>query len=79
MRGLLWALKYFPDGYFPDGGIEPEDRKFETPRLAAVRTRRILWLGRRIASLPCGRLLYDRAAGRFSAPGGVRDSKMANS
>jgi hypothetical protein len=49
-RGLDWACKYFPDGWF-EGAQDDEDRAMEMPFMDNNRIERILWLATRISAV----------------------------
>ncbi|KAL9098764.1 MAG: hypothetical protein Q9163_005636, partial [Psora crenata] len=55
LRGLVYTLWYFPEGWFTDAGIDDEERQLEVPSMDAARIQRILWLGHRIASVCLGK------------------------
>ncbi len=49
MHGLLWADRYHPLDFFANDQTDDEEKYMEVPSMEEVRTRRILWLGVRIA------------------------------
>lgn len=49
MRGLLWAQKYFPSGFFEDALENEDERTLEMPSHGISRAERCLWLGRQLA------------------------------
>ncbi|CCU77475.1 hypothetical protein BGHDH14_bgh05338 [Blumeria hordei DH14] len=51
IRGLIWALDYFPNGWFTNNKIDIEERHAETDSMALVRMERILWLAHEISQL----------------------------
>ena len=51
MRGQLYCQHYFPKMWFEDATIDNEERELELSSMSASRTKRILWLGIRIASV----------------------------
>ena len=49
IRGQRYAKGYFPDNWFEDSPVDEEERPLELLSTTALRTERILWLGKRIA------------------------------
>lgn len=65
MRGLLWAARYHPGGWFAAAKVDDEERETEPASMANQRKDRILWLGCCIAR--CGKwILYNSRDRAFS-------------
>ena len=65
MRGLLYADKYFPDGWFEHANVDDDEKYFEQGSTMGRRCERILWIGREIAKLNKW-LLWDATTRQFS-------------
>ncbi|KAK0627189.1 hypothetical protein B0T14DRAFT_130406 [Immersiella caudata] len=65
MRGLLWAEKYYPSGWFSNENIEDDEKGLEAASMGEERKIRVLYLGCRIARE--GKWLrYDSKTHQFS-------------
>ncbi len=51
IRGLVWAIYYYPANFFTGEVLDEEDRQLELPSHTGPRAGRCLWLGVRIASV----------------------------
>ncbi|KAL8653953.1 MAG: hypothetical protein Q9210_001795 [Variospora velana] len=51
IRGQLYSLSYYPEGWFEDYHVDLEERSLEPPSTTLSRAQRILWLGMEIASV----------------------------
>ena len=51
MRGQLFAQWLFPNAWFTNAKVDDDERALDLPSMAQSRMERILWLGRRIASV----------------------------
>ncbi|KAK1754181.1 EST/SMG-like protein 1 [Echria macrotheca] len=67
MRGLPWADRYFPDGWFTNDKIEDEEKGLETAAMEHERKIRILALGYQIAK-DNRYLRYDKETRHFITP-----------
>jgi len=65
MRGLLWADKYYPSGWFTNDKIEDDEKGLEAASMGEERKIRVLYLGCRIAR-DNKWLRYDNKAHQFS-------------
>jgi hypothetical protein len=67
IRGLPWAEKYYPDGWFvTEERIDDDERYFELASMREERRERVIWLGCRIAEREGGKwLTFDKEAKRF--------------
>lgn len=51
MRGLIYTEEYFPLKWFSGEAVEEDEKYFEQASMVDARKERILWIGRRIASM----------------------------
>ena len=51
LRGLEYAMNYFPDGWIEGAKVDDEERLLELPSFLAARKERILWLGYMISQV----------------------------
>ncbi|KAL9027186.1 MAG: hypothetical protein Q9180_007366 [Flavoplaca navasiana] len=58
IRGQLFALWYYPVGWFENATTNIEERAFERPSIMLTRRVRLLWLGLSIASVSCPLINY---------------------
>jgi hypothetical protein len=67
IRGLPWAEKYHPDGWFvTEERIDDDEKYFELASMKEERRDRVIWLGCRIAEREGGKwLTFDKEAKRF--------------
>src|SRR4051812_5965173 len=65
MRGLLWAEKYYPSGWFSNDNIEDDKKGLEAAHMGEERKVRVLDLGCRIARENKW-LRYDSKTRQFS-------------
>jgi len=65
MRGLLWADKYYPSGWFSNDKIEDDEKGLEAASMGEERKIRVLYLGCRIAQ-DSQWLRYDSKTHQFS-------------
>jgi len=65
MRGLLWAEKYYPSGWFSNDNIEDDEKGLEAAFMGEERKIRVLYLGCRIARENKW-LRYDSKTRQFS-------------
>ncbi|RFU79836.1 telomerase-binding est1a [Trichoderma arundinaceum] len=65
MRGLIYTEEYFPLKWFSGEAVEEDEKYFEQASMVDARKERILWIGRRIASL--GKwLMWDGESAKFT-------------
>lgn len=65
MRGLLWADKYYPNGWFSNEKIEDDEKGLEAASMGEERKIRVLYLGCRVAR-DSQWLRYDSKTHQFS-------------
>ena len=58
LRGLEYAMNYFPKGWIEGAKVDHEERLLELPSFLAVRRERILWLGYNISKASISILEY---------------------
>ncbi|KAK3311369.1 uncharacterized protein B0T15DRAFT_489979 [Chaetomium strumarium] len=59
LRGMPWAGRYYPDGWFITGErIDDDDKYFKVPSMTEERRKRVLWLGFCIARRGNGKWLH---------------------
>ena len=51
MRGQLYTVSYFPEGWFADAMVDENERSLDLPSMAKPRADRLYWLGHCIASV----------------------------
>jgi hypothetical protein len=70
MRGLTWAIDYFPDRWFSNEKIEDDEKSLERKSMTEERIERVLFLARRLASKSSW-LVYNSDLRQFSSPGSL--------
>ncbi|KAK5991255.1 EST/SMG-like 1-like protein [Cladobotryum mycophilum] len=66
LRGLVYTGEYFPADWFSNDKVDDDEKYFELASMIHERKERILWLGRRIASMDKW-LKWDEQVCEFSA------------
>ena len=67
LRGLIWAVGYFPEEWFSNASVDDEERSLELASMADDRKERILWLAYRISTVSeVGKDWLDREADQIA-------------